>query len=276
MKSTLTKITLFVSAAFATGSLMATPFGLNVTISDGNYSGSGWYSNREDQETETNPNTVTNQAWDLEGMFMQGTQLTLVGGYDFKNGVTWSNGRTYDSGDIFIDVTGDAKYGSTNTGSSVSSSNATTANTFGWDYVLDLNFSAMTYNVLALSSTSRVTRVTDVATSNPWTYHSGGTAVLGYQNVAFTYTAGLTNANTGFLGDSANTTTWSTGTNNNHYAIAADVGFISGSDATFHYTMECGNDNLMGSTHVPDAGATSLLLGLGLAGLVGFRRKLIA
>jgi hypothetical protein len=281
MKSTLAKLNLLVSAALATGTLMATPFGINVTMSDGNYSGSGWYSNREDQETETNPATVTSQAWDLEGMFMHGTQLTLVGGYDFKNGVTWSDGYNYRSGDIFIDVNGDADYGPANAGTGATHYGsgphaATTANTFGYDYVLDLNYTTMTYNVLALSTSSLVTRVVDVESSNPWTYYSGGTAVLGYQNVAFTYTAGLTNAFTGFQGDGTNSTSWSTGTNNTHYALAVDLLFIAGADATIHYTMECGNDNLMGYTHVPDAGATALLFGLGLAALVGFRRKRLA
>src|SRR5476649_2359167 len=117
MKSSLTKLSLIVSAAFAAGTAMATPFGTNITISDGNYSGTGWYSNREDQETETNPNTVTSQQWDLEAMFMAGTNLTLVGGFDFKNGVTWSDGHNYKSGDIFIDVNGDAVYGPAAAGS---------------------------------------------------------------------------------------------------------------------------------------------------------------
>ena len=283
MKSTLAKLNLIVSAALATGTLMATPFGTNITISDGNYSGTGWYSNREDQETETNPATVTSQQWDLEGMFLDGSKLTLVGGYDFKNGVTWRDGYKYKSGDIFIDVTGNAVYGPANAGSGATTygpgpHTATTANAFGYDYVLDLNYTTMTYNVFALNPTSVVTRVMDVASSNPWTYYSGGTSVLGYQNIAFTYTANLTNAYTGFQGDSTNTTRWSTGSNK-HYALGVDLGFVAGSTATIHYTMECGNDNLMGRAHVPnvpEAGATVLLLGLGLAGLGGRRRMRLA
>lgn len=280
MKSTLAKFNLLFSTAFAAGTIMATPFGTNVTISDGNYSGSGWYSNREDQETETNPATVTSQQWDLEGMFLDGAKLTLVGGYDFKNGVTWTDGYKYKSGDIFVDVNGDALYGTANAGSGATTygsgpRTATTANVFGYDYVLDLNYTTMTYNVMALTPASVVTRVMDVASANPWTYQSGGTAVLGYQNVAFTYTSGLTNAFTGFAGDSTNTTGWSTGSNQ-HYALAVNLDFFAGSNVTVHYTMECGNDNLMGYARVPDAGATALLFGLGLAGLLGLRRKLIA
>src|SRR5882724_10482020 len=111
MKSSLIKFSMIVSAAFVAGAAMASPFGTDITISDKNYAGSGWYSNREDQETETNPETVTSQQWDMEGMFLSGTSLTLVGGYDFKNGVTWSDGHNYKSGDIFIDINGDAQYG---------------------------------------------------------------------------------------------------------------------------------------------------------------------
>ncbi|HWA26178.1 MAG TPA: VPDSG-CTERM sorting domain-containing protein [Lacunisphaera sp.] len=278
MKSTLThKLPLIALAAFATSTLVATPFGTNVTISDGNYTGTGWYSNREDQETETNPNTVTSQQWDLEGMFQNGTQLTLVAGYDFKNGVTWTDGHNYKSGDIFIDVNGDAQYGPANNGTGATGYGpgphaATTSNTFGYDYVLDLNYTTMTYNVIALTPGSLVTRVVDVESSNPWSYASGGTAVVGYQNVAFSYLSGLTNAYTGFQGDSTNTTGWSTGTDA-HFAITVDMSFMGQGAAKVHYTMECGNDNMMGYYNTPDTGATVLMFGLGLASLVVLRRK---
>ncbi|RXK55813.1 VPDSG-CTERM sorting domain-containing protein [Oleiharenicola lentus] len=269
MKNSLTHAFLILATAAVA---FANPYGTNITISDKNYSGSGWYSNREDQETETNPNTITSQAWDLEGMFLHGQTLTLVGGYDFKNGVL-ANNKVYRSGDIFVDINGDAKYGQSANGSS--GKNGTVANSFGWDYVLDLNFTTMTYNVIALTAQSLVNRGTDVASSNPWTYQSGGTAVNGYQGLAMSYTPNLTNAFTGFLGDSSNTTSWSTGTNDKHYALSVDLAYFAGQDAMFHYTMECGNDNLMGQAHVPDSGSTSLMIGVGLLALVGARRKLI-
>ena len=270
MSSSLTKIALLVSAAAAALPAFAHPFGTNITISDKNYAGSGWYSNREDQETETNPNTVTSQAWDLEGMFLDGQTLTLVGGYDFKNGVL-ANNKLYRSGDIFVDINGDAKYGQAANGAS--GTKGTVANSFGWDYVLDLNFTTMTYNVIALTAQSLVNRGTDVASSNPWTYQSGGTALAGYQNLSLTYLSGLTNAYTGFLGDSSNTTSWSTHTNDQHYALSVNLAFLAGQDAVFHYTMECGNDNLMGTAHVPDSGSSAILLGLGLLAVAGVRRK---
>lgn len=270
MHHTSFKISFVASALLAVSTAFASPFGTNITISDNNYTGTGWYSNREDQETEANPGTITNQSWDLEGMFLGSQTLTLVGGYDFKNGVTY-NKKTYRSGDIFIDINGDAKYGQAMNGAS-GTGGAAVANTFGWDYVLDLNFTTMTYNIISLTAQSMVLRGTDVASSNPWTYYSGGTTVA--TGLAMTYTAGLTNAYTGFQGDTTNTTTWSTHTNDQHYSLAVNIGFLAGKDATFHYTMECGNDNLMGRAHVPDAGSTSLMLGLSLLGFFGLRRKL--
>lgn len=268
MKKVLTQTFLILAS---TAAALATPYGTNITISDKNYAGTGWYSNREDQETETNPNTITSQAWDLEGMFLDSQTLTLVGGYDFKNGVL-ANNKLYRSGDIFVDINGDAKYGQAANG--LSGTKGTVANSFGWDYVLDLNFVTMTYNVIALTAQSMVNRGTDVASSNPWTYQSGGSAVNGYQNMALTYTPNLTNAFTGFQGDSTNTTGWSTGTNDLHYALSVNLAFLAGQDAIFHYTMECGNDNLMGQAHVPDTGSTTVLIGLGLLALGGVRRKL--
>lgn len=281
MNKNLSQFGALVVLAAAAVTASASTFGTDITVSDKNYSGSGWYSNREDQETETNPDTVTSQQWDLEGMFINnGSQLTVVGGFDFKNGVNWG-GHNYKSGDIFVDINGDAKYGQADNGASGATGwgsgphTATMANTFGWDYVLSLNFSTMTYSVFSLSAESMVSRVMDVASSNPWTYVSGGSAVAGYQNLSLSYLSGLTNADTGFAGDSTNSTGWSTGSDQ-HYALGVDLGFIAGQDATIHYTVECGNDNLMGQTHVskvPDSGNTILLFGLALLGFAGVRRK---
>jgi len=281
MNKNFAQIGLVAVLAAAAVTASANTFGTNITVSDKNYSGSGWYSNREDQETETNPDTITSQQWDLEGMFLKnGSQLTLVGGYDFKNGVNWG-GQNIKSGDIFVDINGDAKWGQADNGASGATAwgsgphTATMANAFGWDYVLDLNFTTMTYSVFSLTAQSMVSRVLDVASSNPWTYVSGGSAVAGYQDLALSYIAGLTNADTGFAGDSTNSTGWSTGSNQ-HYALGVDLSFIAGKDATIHYTMECGNDNLVGQAHVsnvPDSGITAILFGLAVAGCTGVRRK---
>ena len=243
--------------AFALAGLLAsTPalavsFGNNITIADQHTSSKSWEGNYEDQETE--PGTVHSQQWDLEGMFLDGTKLTLVGGYDFKNGYGGTR-----SGDIFVDINGNAQYGSTN---SSTSKNSNTKNLSGYDLVLDLDFVSMTFDVIELIQGTSVVRTgTDIALSNPWRWVSGGTTLL--ENISFSYLSGLTDVETGFKGGT-------------HHAISLDVSFLSGKDATFHNTMECGNDNLMGRAHVPDAGATIGLLGLSLLGLAGVRRRFL-
>lgn len=280
MRSTLlASLTLVGMAAVYAG-----PIGPSVTISDANFSGSNtagnWYANREDNETETNPNTIIAQVWDLEGMYLSGYALTMVGGFDFRNG-TLHGGHTYKAGDIFFDVNGDAVYGqAANGGSGVIpfGSTATTANTFGYDYVLSFNAAMTHYSVFSLTSASQVVKVTDVPSSNPWRYASGGTAVAGHQNVAIgsgygllspADAASLTSYNSlaaGLQGDGSG--------NNNHYYLTVDVSFLPANTLTLaHNTIQCGNDNLLGQFNVPDAGTTSLLVMSALAGMVAVRRR---
>ena len=59
-------------------------FGTNITISDLNYDGTAWHGDYEDQEVE--PGVTDGQQWDLEGFYLDGTQLAMVGGFDFVNG----------------------------------------------------------------------------------------------------------------------------------------------------------------------------------------------
>ena len=69
-------------------------FGKNITIFDGETSNSQTYYQgtgvaREDQEVEP-PSSINGgvQQWDLEAMLLNGSKLTMVGGYNFINGVS--------------------------------------------------------------------------------------------------------------------------------------------------------------------------------------------
>jgi hypothetical protein len=235
-------------------SVYALDLGTNITIWDKISSGSGWYGIQEDNEVE--PGCLTNQVWDLEGFFLNGTTLTMVGGFDFVNGQSDGN-STWQSGDIFIDVTGDAKYGPPNTGTG--GGNFIVKNTFGYDYALQLNFTNLTYTVFQLTPESTVKTVWFNANdeSNPWRYVSGGTQIGGTGTIL--YWSGRSDSDVGgLLGGS-------------HYALAVDVSFLSGVPFTSHFTYECGNDNLMGAAAVPEP-ATMFLLGSGLIGIGIFAR----
>ena len=275
MKSLLLSLLLVL---FMGGNALGIPLGDNITIPDGVSSGTGWYGAQEDQEVE--PGCALGQEWDMEGFFLDGTMLTMVGGFDLQNGEDdpWRPGRHYDSGDIFIDVDGDAEYGSGNEFDG-GGGNKVVKYTYGYDYVIDLNFNAPTptYTVYELVDGTSTLNVWfyDNEESNPWSYKAGGDALEAFTDVAFLYYANLTTDDL----DGDGTADLMGGT---HYAAALDLSFLEAPNFLAHFTYQCGNDNLMGNatilgiesvpTPIPEP-ATMLLLGSGLVGLAGFGRK---
>jgi hypothetical protein len=236
------------------GAVLALPVGTNITIYDGDSSApTGWAGMQEDNETE--PGTVQDQSWDLENFFSYGTnQLGMVGGYNFFNNL----GGDYRPGDIFIDINGGIIAGNA-TGSD---GNTNVANTFGYEYALDIDWANLTYNVMQLDP-GTVTTTTYYGInygSSPWAYVSGGSLI---GSGSFTGESGLTDGDTGMLGGS-------------HYAAYGfDLSFLGVSNYTAHFTAACGNDNLMGSATTVPVPAAVWLFGsaIGLLGYGARRRQ---
>lgn len=231
----------------------------------------------EDEEVE--PGNIDSQEWDLEGFFQNGDLLYVVGGFDFWNGVDdpyYSAGSTYRdetyySGDIFLDVDGDAVYGPDASGTGGDKTGLDSIqNTFGYDYVIDVDFSTELYSVYSLDPDTTVLQVwfDENDESNPWRYSDGGTLLSSGHSFAHSET-GLYDSDVGFAGDENGVAS--------HNAFAVSLAFLKGQgeygDFWSHFTYGCGNDNLMGKGHVAPEPTTMLLVGVGLIGLGAVARR---
>lgn len=259
---------------FTGASSYALNLGNDITVFDGNikqYTSNEWWKNtNEDQEVE--PHMTARQNWDLEGFFLNGLDLSLVGGFDFINGAPGY--PQFGSGNIFISI--DDNFGTAqniNTPSPLNEFQEVNDN-FGYEFAIKLDFYDFTYSVYELQSDSLVKTVYYLLneitqpSSDPYLYLSGG--VLKSAGNNFTYQKDMDDDDVGFLGG-------------DHNVISGiDISFLTTLNSytdesvfTFHFTMGCGNDNLMGQSPlnpVPEP-ATLFLFGTGLAGFAGLVRR---
>jgi len=200
----------------------------------------------EDNETEyvkggsakwSGSNTVTDQVWDLEGMFIDENTLYIVGGFDFKNGVN-DDGDNIGIGDLFFGYWSGDK--------------------FIDEYVVDVD-----KGTLYSGSYSRNATIYSDA-SNPYNRKDGGSVVDTSNTVNIIY-GNASDTETGFSSD------WGGETGDqDHYWMSFTLTntmwkTIIDSNATIaHLTMECGNDTIRGNVAPVPEPTTILLSGLGL------------
>jgi hypothetical protein len=243
------------------GQSFAGRFGINITVWDKMGSQPPTGSSGEDNEVE--PGDVLAQQWDLEGFYLSGNSLTMIGGFNFLTGGYAGGNTWYQSGDIFISTNpGSVLYG--NPPASNLNNIQNQPNIFGYNYVLDMDYATQTYQVYGIGQSALLSDVyyQQNAGSNPYRYVSGGTAIGGIQSFQYSSSPDLTGLNLQGMGG-----------DNFHNSLTVNLGFLpENTDFLAHFTEQCGNDALVGSGHTTPEPTSIALVGGGLLILLGYRR----
>jgi len=278
----------------------------NITVSDNN-SGSngyvednganygGWYkggptyagTGAQSEYQEVEPGMQIATGWDLAAFVTPGAgRLGVVSAYNLAGGF----GNTT-IGDIMVSinpgsVTGDADPNTVYTQFAKNSS-------YNYNFAIKFNFATNQYTVLQLDANTLMENgeyattnpLFSNAASNPWRVANafGGTYTSANSNLGTVIETGtLYYSNTASVAAMSALTGYAVTSDYKYYA---EVGtswlapFLPANNPNVLYklTMECGNDNMLGTqtsgfTQVPDGSATLALLGLSFLGLAGIAK----
>lgn len=240
---------------------------VNDNMSSTFFTGNGTGHGSANEINEVEANCIPSAQWDLRHFYFDAAtgQLSINGGYNMMNGY-----GNYFSGDVFIDVNGDERYG--NQGSLAVPAGvpgngfSTVLNSgYGWDYAIVFDRKTGAAGGSELTGGYKVYQLTGASDLEVYYAQNSGSSPLRYLS------GGTLTAYSGTIQQTDNSGDFT--------LDGLDLGWLSGSGAsplTFHFTMGCGNDLLIGQTssfNVPDGGMTLVMLGMGLSaiGLVSRR-----
>jgi hypothetical protein len=231
---------------------------------------------------------LTGASWDLAAFITNPGTLGVLSGYNLRDGF-----GGYTIGDIFINTTttpGTTVYPDPNTPYPALVKNGTGGTSgFNFDFALRMNFVTGEYTVIELDAD---TVLENTSYSGAGNYNAASNPV----RVAST-TGGISGGNLGtVLGTYSMTYTdtqsAAVGTGQAGFAVTSDYKYYAelqqmtwlnpylpaNNLATYHLTMECGNDDLYGVSRggfligVSEGSMTLALLGSAFLALSGFRR----
>ncbi|MCX5757585.1 MAG: hypothetical protein NTU83_03585 [Candidatus Hydrogenedentes bacterium] len=295
------------------GGAWATNVTIADTMGDGTTDGSTWHggTNLPDtdppsatviEDNEVEPGMYGSQAWDLEAVLWDvskdgsgnilSRRVTLVGGWNFLVGPDGEQKGTGSSGDLFLS-TAKPNYGAT-IGSLTPSGfpNPTIQETFKYEDVLDIDWenpfavtattASVNYAVRSLTQNSTLELAAyngggQNVGSDPYRYKSEADGSIG----AAITTGVATFTNLGY-GNAYGLTS------GQHYSVTFDIANTTGPGSNdwlaltgplwSHFTISCGNDDLMGyvkDTSVPEPISMIMLgcLGVGMFGASKVRKS---